>query len=326
MTRPNKRSTSADVALAAGVSRTTVSFVLNNRPGQSIPEDTRQRVLEAARRLDYRPHASGRALAAGRSDIVLLSIPDIPIGPGISRFIEELATALAEHRLTLVTHLAGAHGRALPDVCATVNASVVVGLSPFEPAVVEVLHRAGADVVLPETHGEAAVMQPVGRMQAEHLIDRGHRELGYALPAHPNLRAMAEERLVGVRDACADCGLEPPVVLETSLEVATAAVAVGEWLRRSVTGVCAFNDETAMAVLAGLRAQGLAAPADLAVIGADDIPTAGLTVPPLTTVSFDLPAAGHRRAATIVAALTGGSVPTSPEWTNSPIIIERSST
>ena len=114
--RPAKRITSIDVARAAGVSQTTVSFVLNDKPGHSIPEATRLRILEVARELDYRPHASARALAAGRSDVVLLSVPDLPIGGAISRFVEELAAALAGHGLTLVTHLAGAHGRPLADV------------------------------------------------------------------------------------------------------------------------------------------------------------------------------------------------------------------
>ena len=98
---PVKRITSSDVARAAGVSRATVSFVLNDKPGMRITEETRRRVLEAARELDYRPHASARSLAAGRSDVVLLAIPDLPIGAGISRFVEELATALAAYGLTL---------------------------------------------------------------------------------------------------------------------------------------------------------------------------------------------------------------------------------
>jgi DNA-binding LacI/PurR family transcriptional regulator len=78
MDHPAKRVTSADVARAAGVSRTTVSFVLNGRPGWSIPDETRNRVLDAARELRYRPRAAARALAAGRSDIVLLSCPPPP--------------------------------------------------------------------------------------------------------------------------------------------------------------------------------------------------------------------------------------------------------
>src|SRR3954471_9609606 len=172
MTSPTKRSTSADVARAAGVSRTTVSFVLNDKPGLSIPEETRKRVLDAARRLDYRPRASARSLAAGRSDVVLFAIPDLPIGAGISRFAEELAAALAHLGLTLVTHLAGAHGRPLPDVCATVGATAVVGFVSFDADTVRALHRAGAQVVLPSpTEHIADAMLPIGRVQARHLID-----------------------------------------------------------------------------------------------------------------------------------------------------------
>ena len=306
MTRPAKRITSIDVARAAGVSQTTVSFVLNDKPGHSIPEATRLRILEVARELDYRPHASARALAAGRSDIVLLSVPDLPIGSAISRFIEEMASALADQGLTLVTHLAGAHGRPLPDVCATVNASVVIGLIPFDEDTVQALYRAGADVVLPTRFSHADAGHPVGRIQVEHLVSRGHRRIGYAMPAHPGLREMAEDRLEGVVEACAEAGLKPPVVLSTSLEIPVAAAAVGQWRSQSVTGVCAFNDETAIAVLAGLREQGLTAPADLAVIGVDDIATARLAAPPLTTVTFDLRQAGRGRAEAVMASLAGG--------------------
>jgi DNA-binding LacI/PurR family transcriptional regulator len=125
------------------------------------------------------------------------------------------------------------------------------------------------------------------------------------MPAHAGLREMAEDRLSGVTDACAGAGIEPPVVLSTSLEIAAAAAAVGEWTSRSVTAVCAFNDETAIALLAGLRERGLAAPADLAVIGVDDIPTARLAAPPLTTVGFDLREASRERAQMIMASLAG---------------------
>ncbi|AWS48420.1 LacI family DNA-binding transcriptional regulator [Streptosporangium sp. 'caverna'] len=305
MTPAAKRATSADVANAAGVSRTTVSFVLNDKPGYSIPEETRRRVLDAAVRLDYRPRASARSLAAGRSDIVLLAIPDLPIGAGISRFVEELAGALAEHGLTMVTHLAGARGQLLPDVCAAVDASVVVGFDAFDEDTVQALYRAGADVVLPPRVASSPALQPIGRLQADHLIGRGHRRLGYAMPEHSNLRSMAEDRLDGVVGACLDAGLERPTVLSTSLEIARAAQAVAGWTERSVTGVCAFNDETAIAVLAGMRAHGLAAPGDLAVIGADDIPTARLTAPPLTTVCFDLPEVARQRAEEIMAVLSG---------------------
>ena len=302
MARPAKRVTSQDVARAAGVSRTTVSFVLNDKPGLSFPEGTRNRVLDAARELDYRPRASARALAAGRSDIVLLAVPDLPIGEGISRFIEELAAALAAHGLTLVTHLAGAHGRPLPDVCATLEASAVTALESFSEEMTEALHRAGAQVVLP-VQDSAPAMQEIGRIQATHLLARGHQRLGYALPAGLAHAPMARQRLEGATLACAAAGIAPPVAAEVSLDVASAARAVADWAGRSVTGVCAFNDEVAMAVLAGARARGLAVPADMALVGADDIPVARLAAPSLSTVAFDLHEAGRLRAEAIVAGL-----------------------
>ncbi|MET7328941.1 LacI family DNA-binding transcriptional regulator [Nonomuraea sp. NPDC005650] len=325
MPSPAKRITSTDVARAAGVSRATVSFVLNDKPGMRITEETRRRVLEAARSLDYRPHASARSLAAGRSDVVLLAIPDLPIGAGISRFVEELATALAAYGLTLVTHLAAAQGRPLPDVCAAVDASVVVGFYAFDQDTVQALHRAGADLVLPSGTEDASPMRHIGRLQAEHLIDRGHRRLGYALPGHPAFRPMAEERLQGVTEACAQAGLEPPVTLTVHLEIPSAAQAVTGWREQGVTGVCAFNDETAVAVLAGLHEHGLAIPADLAVIGADDIPTARLATPPLTTVCYDLHDVAHHRAGAIVAGLAGQPTHHTDASAN-PRVIQRSST
>ncbi|MFG2961224.1 LacI family DNA-binding transcriptional regulator [Streptomyces sp. NPDC048291] len=310
MKRPAKRSTSADVAQAAGVSRTTVSYVLNNRPGQAIPEETRRRVLDAAERLQYRPHASARALAAGRSDIVLLSIPDLPIGPSISRFVEELAASLAEHGLTLVTHLMTPRGRTLQDVCATVGASAVLGFEGFDKATVQALHRLGVSVVLPPTDTHLAAMPPLGRMQAEHLIGRGHRGIGYLLPSPERFLQMGEERLQGATGACADAGIAPPLALgAAALEITALVHVIRQWTDEGITGVCAFNDEHAIALLAAMRHLELTAPDDLAVIGADDIPMARFAAPPLSTVHFDLQEAGRHRAEAVVAGLAGRIAP-----------------
>jgi len=178
--------------------------------------------------------------------------------------------------------------------------------------------------VLP-TGETPAVTGEFGRLQAEHLIDRGHRRIGYAMPAHPGLLRMAEARLRSAEDACAAAGLTAPVVASTDLEIASAAAAVTQWTDSAVTGVCAFNDETAIAVLSGMREHGLTAPADLAVIGADDIPTARLTSPPLTTVYFDLHEAGRQRAEAVVACLAGNASEVTFEPAT-PRVVPRSST
>src|SRR3954449_3693311 len=99
-----RRVTSADVARLAGVSRATVSYVLNDTPRQSISADTRTRVLDAAAQLGYAPSAAARALRSGRSDIVLCLLPDWPIGPTVGLFLEHLSAALAAEGLTFVAH------------------------------------------------------------------------------------------------------------------------------------------------------------------------------------------------------------------------------
>ncbi|GGM98587.1 LacI family DNA-binding transcriptional regulator [Streptomyces fuscichromogenes] len=302
MTRSLKRTTSADVAREAGVSRTTVSYVLNNRPGQVIPEETRRRVMDAAERLHYRPHAGARALAAGHTDVVLLSLADLPMGPSLGRYVEELAGALAEHGLTLVTHLMSTHGRTLTDVCAAVGASAVLGFRSFDEQTVQALHSAGAVVVLPTT-GQSSTMTMLGHAQAAHLIERGHRRIGYLSPVEHTFASMAEDRLHGVADACARTGLTPPDSRVAAMEIDPLSRLAARWVEQGITAVCSYNDEYAIGLLAAMQRIGLNAPGDLAVVGADDIPVARFAQPALSTVYVDLHEAGRQRAEAVAAGL-----------------------
>jgi len=324
MRRSSSRVTSVDVAREAGVSQSTVSFVLNNTPGQTIPEETRRRVLEAAKKLDYRPRASARSLAAGRSDVVLLALPGVPISANLSRFIEQLAAALAEHGLSLVTHLVEGHGRPLPDLCAAVDASAVISLIPFDEETTEALHRAGAEVVFGTGSQARAELREIGRLQAQHLIDRGGQRIGYARPGENPTAFRVRERLRGVAAACAEHGLPEPVALEVELDGVKAAVAVDQWTEASVTGVCAYNDETAMAVLAGMHLRGLRAPGDIAVVGVGDIPAAQVSIPSLTTIGFDYEETGRELAQAILDSLAGGT-PTHQDGLNHPRLVRRAS-
>ena len=99
--------TGADVAREACVSRTTVSYVLNDTAGVAISAATRQRVHEAAAKLGYAPSAAARTLRTGRSDLVLCVLPDWPIGPVIDTLLDHLAQELAERGLSVLVH----HGR-----------------------------------------------------------------------------------------------------------------------------------------------------------------------------------------------------------------------
>ncbi|MGR0221230.1 LacI family DNA-binding transcriptional regulator [Agromyces sp. ZXT2-6] len=313
--------TSADVARASGVSRTTVSYVLNSTPGASVSDATRRRVLDAAARLGYAPSAAARTLRRGRSDLVLCVLPDWPVGPAVEAMIDRLADELAERGMSvLVHHVRGE--RPLTDLLRAVTPHTVVGLAPFDPADVRAMRQAGIGVV--STFDEvadageptdAAADDPqrrIGLVQAERLAARGCRRLGYAATPDPRVAAFVEGRLAGVREACAALGLAAPLVVDVGLDGSSGADAVRTWRSAGVDGVAAYNDEVALAVLAGTRAASVTVPDALAVVGVDDIPVASLASPPLTTVWQSLDRQAAYLAECVTASLDGLPQPPRP--------------
>ena len=120
--------TGADVALAAGVSRATVSYVLNDTVGQSIPEETRAKVKAAAERLGYVPHMAGRTLRRGRSDLVVLVLPNWPVGSVVGEMIEQLSAAAAERRHTLAILRETEGPQALASIIRTLAPAALITL------------------------------------------------------------------------------------------------------------------------------------------------------------------------------------------------------
>ncbi|WP_105974290.1 LacI family DNA-binding transcriptional regulator [Streptomyces geranii] len=316
--RPNdRRVTSGDVAREAGVSRATVSYVLNDHPHQTIPEATRRRVRDAATRLGYAPSAAARVLRTGRSDIVLGLLPDWPIQHVLGRLIQQLTNAFAEHELTFLVHSSAQPARPLREIWKTVTPAAVLALYDFPESEAEAMRTAGTEVVL-AVHGSRerglrpplVSEEPIGAAQARYLAD-AHLRLGYAYPDLPRLDVLARPRLEGVRQVCAELGLPAPDVRTVPLEPDAAVEAVKAWLAAEpgVTGICAFNDDVAQSVLAALRSLGLSAPDDLAVIGVDDIPGSAMAQPPLTTVVRDIDAMARGLVRHVVDALDGKETP-----------------
>jgi DNA-binding LacI/PurR family transcriptional regulator len=317
----NRRVTSTDVAREAGLSRATVSYVLNNTPHQKIPEETRRRVLDVAARLGYAPSAAARTLRTGRSDVVLCLLPDWPIGPELGAGLEELSMSFAERGMTFVVHPRARSTRPIAEIWKAMTPAAVLAFEDFSPEEATAMKAAGVELAVVllgrsrQRRRELEVpQQRIGRLQVEHLAVAGHRRLGYALPDDPRLRTFAEARLEGARAACADLGLDAPALGTLALEADSAASAVKGWraARPRVTGVCAYNDEVALAVLAGARQLDLAVPADLAVVGVDDIPAARLAAPPLTTVATDQAAVARHLAETVVCLIAGQPEPPRP--------------
>ncbi|MBT3150367.1 LacI family DNA-binding transcriptional regulator [Streptomyces sp. CHD11] len=290
--------TSADVARLAGVSRATVSYVLNNAGAVRISEPTRRRVREAARELGYVPHAAARSLRAGHSRMVLMPAPAFPVGPLYSQFIDELQSALGRLDYTVVQYgTAGLHDDEAARAWAELRpVAVLVPGSGLGPRGVEVLKRSGARAVVtlgPESvEGAHALLvdhDVVGHSAGAHLLGRGYRRIGVIVPREPGLETFSAPRLAGVRAALRGTGA---TVTELPLahDEGAAARLAARWRELGLDAVFTYNDEYAMLLMRALQDEGVRIPEEAAVIGADNLMLGRLLRPRLSTVHLELPA------------------------------------
>lgn len=323
-----RRVTSVDVAREAGVSQTTVSYVLNNVSHQKISEETRQRIFAAVDKLGYTPSAAARTLRLGRSNIVLLLIADVPLGSTAIELIEHLTADLERHDLSVITRIES--GRTVASLWKDLAPAAVVSFAPVAKGHREDMRAGGTYVVdvWGDSEGGPNVMTRgqirIGQMQIAHLVAKGHTRVGYAAPADPRLRAFLDPRLQGVRQGCTEHGLTPPSEREVALDTDAATAAAQAWQAEGVTAVCAFNDEVAIALLAGMRAAGLSAPGDLAVIGVDDNPMARFAEPPLTTINQHMEAFAAELTDAVLKGLESGRGPRPAPSEIATLVIRRS--
>ena len=301
---PTRRVSSRDVAEAAGVSRTTVSFVLNDRPNVSIPESTRQRIWDAAHRLGYTPSPEARALKLGRSQIVLCLLPDWPITGPVGVFLGQLSGELAATGLTLLAHQRSP-GEDLGTALGAVTPAAILSICDLDASEVALTEQRGIPLRVwmanvPGHPDEASLRQvDVGDVQVTALAQLGHKSLAYVLPADPQLDWFSLPRLQGAQQAGERLGIEvrdhriseEPSILQSWLKTAVS---------EGVTAVATYNDEVAFSVLMAAQAIGLAVPDDVGLIGVDDSFISRTSRPTLSTVSFN-PGFEARRIALLIS-------------------------
>ncbi|MBB5782555.1 LacI family DNA-binding transcriptional regulator [Nonomuraea jabiensis] len=302
-----RRVTASDIARSLGISRATVGFVINDTPGQTISEATRRKVLAEAARLGYRPHAAARALARGSNRIVLFVLPDWPVEHSLRRYLEEATLVLDRAGYSLVTWTRHASGRSRP-LWETLDPDLVVPVIPLPRDDLDVLRReAGARLLLggdePAELHEVPSLRAGPPLQVEHLHERGHARLAVALTGDPRLELLAGLRASLARARAAELGLEIADLRTVSDEDGSAADAVRDWLDAGVTGVVAYNDDIAAAVVGAAVRAGIALPGRLAVVGHDDSPLARLLVPALSSVRVDVAGLGRYAAHRALHAL-----------------------
>ncbi|MFF3641327.1 LacI family DNA-binding transcriptional regulator [Streptomyces sp. NPDC002564] len=301
--QPPQRSvpTSADVARLAGVSRATVSYVLNNTSAVRISEPTRRRVHEAARELGYVPHAAARSLRAGHSRMVLMPTSEIPMGPLFSRFFNELQWALSRLDYTVVQYASlGLTGEDAARAWAELRPVAVLApdASALNPRGVTVLKRSGARAVFTlgphRVEGAHALLMDgrrVGEAAALHLLARGRRRIGVVVPEEPGLEHFSQPRLEGIRQAVESARTTDASVTELPLayDEESAARVAARCRALGTEAVFAYNDEYAMLLMRALQDEGIRVPDEIAVIGTDDLMLGRLLRPRLSTVRIELP-------------------------------------
>ncbi|AFG38524.1 LacI family DNA-binding transcriptional regulator [Spirochaeta africana] len=298
-----RRISAEDVGRKAGVSRTTVSFVLNNTPGKSISEDTRQRVLQAAAELGYTPNEAARRLAMTRDKTIGLYIShskSVFSDAFIMRLIEGMTQTVNRNRVRLVIHQMPLMGSNYLQLAEEDGVAGLILVNTHEddyelqrvvdsriPAVIMDVHESLAVDQIATDNRQGA------REVVEYLISLRHSRIAMVTHARPEFTA-ARLRMAGYRDAlkAADLGYDSSLVKTGNFTEESGYLATEELLQQSElpTAIFAGNDVVAYGVLSALRDNGIAVPQQMSVVGFDDDFLSRYLSPPLTTMV--LPAAG----------------------------------
>ena len=287
--------TSYDVAARAGVSRSTASFILNGN-GARFPESTRQRVLDAAKELEYQPSLAGRSLASGRSDTIVVLLPNTTFGGNLQDAVDEAMAGTMAVGGNVVARFAGSTPSATVTAVLALRPAGVIDLGVLSPAEHRQLEERGI-VVLPRVTSERAARQDGGitEVQARRLAARGCRALWSATLADQRNDVYGPARLAALQSFCAEHDLPAPRSVAVPLVLDGAIVALrtvleaeGDGEASGPVGIACYNDDVALALLAAARELGVAVPDRVALVGVDHVPVGQLWSPRLTTIDVDL--------------------------------------
>ncbi|MFI0817812.1 LacI family DNA-binding transcriptional regulator [Streptomyces sp. NPDC021098] len=315
MHRP--RPTLESVALHAGVSRATVSRVVNG--STRVAEDSRSAVLRAIEELGYVPNQAARSLVTQRTDSFALVLPEEPgrvfsddqFFPGVVRGVgQELEDA--DKQLVLMMARSPASRDRIERFAQArhVDGVMVASMHGADP-LPAALARMGIPVVCNERPLGAETLPYVGvdnaggaALAVRHLLHSGRARV--ATVAGPQDMVAGIDRLTGYRTALAEAGREP-VVAAGDFTQESGAVAMRELLGRQpdLDAVFVASDLMGLGVLRALRQAGRRVPEDVGVVGFDDVQAARYADPPLTTVRQPIAEIGRRLARQLLR-LAGG--------------------
>ena len=309
-----KRITLKAVANRLGLTPGTISATLNNSPAaKSIPQHTKNRILAAAKELNYRPNFFARTLRTQQTYTIGLIAEEIgdaygsQVISGIEQYLTEknylFLTVVHRHdRKQLQTYLQMLVERGVEGII-TVDTDMLEEATL--PTVAVAGHRSVAGVTnIVLDHKRAA------QFALEHLKNLGHREIAFL--KGQTFSSDSEDRWQAITEVAAelDVTIRPELVLRIESAASTPEVGfpvTNELLARKqhFTALFAYNDNSAIGAIWALKAAGLRVPEDVSVVGFDDIPVAQFADPALTTVRQPLVRMGEIAAQTLVQQIEG---------------------
>jgi DNA-binding LacI/PurR family transcriptional regulator len=313
--------TIADVASHAGVSMSTVSYVLSGK--RPISEETRRRVHASIQALGYHPHAGARALASSRANVIALVIPfrsgvHVPV---VMQFVLSVVTSARayDQDVLLLTQDEGLTGLRRVTASAIADGLIVMDVE-LHDARVPVLRTLGRPAVLIGFPEDAAGLTCVdldfaaaGALCVDYLADRGHDNIGVVgSPRAVYLRetGFAQRLLAGIREASAHRGVRARThPCEATPEAVRATLE--DLLREQpgLTGVVVHNEAVVQSLLDALAALGRRVPEDVSVVAICPDDLAERSTPPVTSVAIPAEEVGRRAVDLLMARLADGEVP-----------------
>lgn len=322
------------VAELVGLTASTVSAVLNNSSAsRSVPKHTQERILAAARALDYRPNFFARSLRVKRTYMIGVILEEIGDAYG-SLVISGIERYLREQNVFFLT-VAHRHDKKLLASYATVlrergvegfiTVDTILSEEPSLPTVAVAGHRRIKDVtnIVPD-HRLAA------SLALTHLVDLGHEKIAFMKGS--KLSADSGDRWNAICEVAAQLGIHMRKELIVELKGVDPTPNLGypfaqHLLERKqpFTALFAYNDISAIGSICAFHEVGLRVPDDISVVGFDDIQSAAYITPPLTTVRQPLQKVGEIAARTLLGRIEG-RMKYVPEITVEPELVVRKST
>ncbi len=347
----HKRVTLADVARASGFSPSAVSLVLNEAPlSRYIPDVTKRKITEAAKRLGYRPDVFARSLRSQRSHTIGVLVIDLadPFCTLILQGIERKLLPTAYLPIVMDAHNQPAQLERYLELMVDRRVEGLVTVANwllFDITLLEDIDDrqiptivVGRDLESPTVNSVLVDNEAGGYLAMEHLYNLGHREIAFV--RGPRRLADSRIRWKGIRRFSQEKRLriKPSLIRDLpSVMESKSSFDGGQRLTKdliesgeSFTAVLAFDDLTAYGVIRALSEAGIRVPEDCSVIGFDDIPAASLSTPGLTTIQQPMGEMGEYAAEYILRRLDqhGENVvpPCSDGYLMNPLLVSRGST